>query len=194
VWQAVDDDDTTKSLWTAVVATGCSDDGGCGGVATAGESGRSRGTGACDKGDGGVGGGVESREGYMAAAAASATAEAVGGGWDLPPQYHKHLDSGTLCNLERITVDRWEKHQMWKTATLPVVLIAPQRSPEFSQICTKSGLLERYNDTEVILSSVSGGHAFRARRGRVGERWIGSSGAIYAVEFSCVGCAAIADV
>lgn len=83
--------------------------------------------------------------------------DAVDGGWGLPPDHHAALDTGTLCNIRRVTAAEWPSMFRSLDQGVPVVITdytANQNGP-FRRICHRDELLRRYGSNTVTLSSAN---------------------------------------
>lgn len=81
-------------------------------------------------------------------------------GWRLTSAEHQHLDAGTLCNIERISLTEWRDRYMVGGETIepaaPVVILMPQgRQAAFHKICARDELLRRFGGKIVTLSSAN---------------------------------------
>ena len=108
---------------------------------------------ACDNDDN-----VENKPGHGVAEALTHTAVSRlyqdNGGWDLPPNGHRALDSGTVCNIPRVTHAQWLLMYTGHNED-PVVIVDYPRSSEFITRCRKDQLLQHYRETEIVLSSAN---------------------------------------
>lgn len=83
--------------------------------------------------------------------------DAADGGWGLPPDHHTVLDTGTLCNMRRVTAAEWP-HMFRSLDQDEPVVITDYRANQhgrFRQICHRDELLRRYGSNTVTLSSAN---------------------------------------
>eukprot|EP00040_Diaphanoeca_grandis_P008043 m.43575 g.43575 ORF g.43575 m.43575 type:complete len:332 (-) comp19411_c0_seq1:349-1344(-) len=86
--------------------------------------------------------------------------------WQPPPPQHTAFDTGSYCNMQRLTMSDWTTmyQSNFMNHDIPYIIINyTSNQHEFARICQRHNLLQRYAKETVVLSSANT-HSYDKRK------------------------------